>query len=307
MNSAYPAPLQVNPTEPHLETTPLSISKIMVATDFSDQAQLAAKYAARLAQRMKSQLELLHIVPSELYLTDPYVLPAELEQAERTRGMTALGEFTKKTPELRRVQHKSTVISGSAAESIIQAARDHAIDLLVLGSHGRSGMKKLVLGSVAEKVVRNLHCPVLVVGPQCTFQNENVKSVLLTVDAPMHSLRAAQYAMAIARQAGAKLTIAHIYPAVQPLDIDSSTIDSTIRELHSLVPSQTDVANDVQFRTAKGGIADEILKIASECNSGIIVTSPEDHAPVADHALGAVLSDLISKSHCPILAVSSHY
>lgn len=307
MSSAHSTFLQGQPTEPHLETTPLSLKKIMVATDFSEQSQLAARYAARLAQQMRSQLELLHIVPSELYLTDPYVLPAELEEAERARGMDALHEFAKNIPDLRIVRHKNIVLSGLAAESIIQVAEEHGIDLLVVGSHGRSGIKKLALGSVAEKVVRNLHCPVLVTGPQCTPQHEDVRSVLLAVDNPLHSLRAAQYAVAIAQQSGATLTVAHIYPAVQPGDIDSSQIDSTLRELHSLVPSQLDLAKTVQFRTAKGGIPDEILNIASECKAGMIVTSPKDHAPLADHAIGSVLSELISKSHCPILAVSSHY
>lgn len=307
MNSAYPASLQAQPLEPHLETTPLSIKKLMVATDFSEQSQLAARYASRLAQQMRSQLELLHVVPSELYLTDPYILPAELEQAERPRGMTALHEFEKKIPELRALRHKNIVLSGLAAESIIQAAEEHGIDLLVVGSHGRSGIKKLALGSVAEKIVRNLHCPVLVIGPRCSPQHEDVRSVLLAVDNPLHSLRAAQYAVAIAQQSGATLTVAHIYPAVQPGDIDSSEINRTLRELHSLVPSQLDLAKTVQFRTAKGGISEEILNIASECNAGIIVTSPKDHAPLADHAIGSVLSELISKSHCPILAVSSHY
>lgn len=307
MSSAYPASSQMEPIGPHLETTPLFIRKIMVAADFSSQSQMAVKYAARLAQRMKSQIEILHVVPTQLYVTDAYVLPAELDEAERARGGDALAEFTKKIPELHGLRHKDIVLSGPAAESIIEAARNHAVDLLVMGSQGRSGIKKLVLGSVAEKVVRNLHCPVLVIGPHCAPQDEDLKSVLLAVDVPMRSLRAAQYAVAIARQAGATLTIAHIYPAVQPLDIDQSTINDTVRELRSLVPSQGDIVNSVQFRTAKGGVAEEILKVASERKPGIIVTSPKEHVPVADHVFGAVLSDLISKSPYPILAVSRRY
>lgn len=221
--------------------------------------------------------------------------------------MAALEGFTNNIPELHLVRHENVVLSGLAAESIIQAAGERGIDLLVMGSRGRSGVKKLALGSVAEKVVRNIRCPVLVTGPGCASHYEDVRSVLLAVDSPLHSLRAAQYAVAIARQSGATLTVAHIYPAVQPEDIDSSMINRTLRELHSLVPGQLDLAKTVQFRTAKEGISEEILNIASECKAGIIVTSPKNHTPLADHAIGSVLSALISKSHCPILTVLSHF
>lgn len=306
MSAASVVSSPLKSTGPHLETTPLSIKKIMVATDFSEQSIVAAKYAAHLAKQMGSQLEILHVVPDELYVTRPYGLAADLEKAERARGTADLRDFTKKIPELRLLKHKDIVLSGSVADLIVQTAEERAVDLLVLGSHGRSGMKRLALGSVAETVIRHLHRPVLVTGPRCARQYADLSSVLLAVDVPMSSLRAAQYAAAIARQSRAALTVVHIFPA-QFGEIDPSTINDAIQELRSLIPDQLDFAKHVHFRTTKGNISQEILRAAKECKAKVIVTSPQEHSLFADHALGAVLSGLIGEARCPILSVSSHY
>jgi nucleotide-binding universal stress UspA family protein len=306
MSAAAAVGLPLKSTTPHLETTPLSIKKVMMATDFSEQSKVAAKYAARLARQMGSQLEFLHIVPEEFYVASPYMLAADLQKAERARGRAELREFTKKVPEARILRHKEIVLPGPVAELIVQTAEERAVDLLVLGSHGRSGVKKLALGSIAEKVIRHLHRPVLVTGPQCARQYADLKSVLLAVDIPMSSLRAAQYAVSIARQSVATLTVAHIFPK-QSGAIDPDALQNTWLGLHALVPSGTEYAKRVQLKAVKENAAKGILRIAKRCKAGLIVTSPKERSALADHAPGALLSELIRHAQCPILAVPAHF
>lgn len=290
---------------PHLETSPLSIRKIIIATDFSEQSILAAKYAARLAKQWGSQLDFVHIVPLELYIARPYMLAADLQKAEIARGRSDLHEFASRIPEVRISRHKEIVLAGPTVELIIEIAEQRCADLLVMGSHGRSGVKKLALGSIAEKVIRHLHRPVLVVGPHCARRYSWLKSVLLAVDLPANSLRAAQYAVSIARQSDAALTIAHVL-SEQSGRPDPGVEQRTLRGLLSLVPHEAQSSKFVHFQVARGNTPEAILRIAKECNAGLIVTGPKEHSVFGDHAPGAILGKLIGHAQCPVLAVPPH-
>jgi nucleotide-binding universal stress UspA family protein len=290
---------------PHLETSPLSIKKILMATDFSEQSVLAAKYAARLAKQMGSQLEFVHIVPQELYVARPYMLASDLQKAELERGRSDLHEFAVKIPDVRVLRHKEIVLAGPAAELIVETLEERRADLLVMGSHGRSGVRRFAVGSIAEKVIRHVHRPVLVIGPNCARRYAWLKSVLLAADLPVGSLRAAQYAVSIARQSGADVTITHVLPE-RPGPIDPAVERTTLRALLSLVPHDAQLSKHVHFRVARGDTAQTILRIAKDCNAGLIVTGPKKCSVLADHAPGAVLSKLIAHAVCPVLAVPPH-
>lgn len=276
-----------------------------MATDFSEQSMLAAKYAARLAKQMGSQLDFVHVVPQELYVARPYMLAAELQKAECARGRSDLHEFATKVPEVRVLRHKEVVLCGPTAESIIKIAEERRADLLVMGSHGRSGVKKLALGSIAEKVIRHLHRPVLVIGPNCSHRYSWLKSVLLATDISVDSLRAAQYAVSIARQSGADITITHVLPE-QSGDTNRTIEQWILRELLSLVPHDAHFSKFVHFQVVRGDTAAAILRIAKDCNAGLIVTGPKESSIFADHAPGTILSKLIGHAQCPVLAVPPH-
>ncbi|MFZ5493184.1 MAG: universal stress protein [Pseudomonadota bacterium] len=144
-----------------MPTDPLNVHKVLVPLDFSDPSQQAIQYARRFAEPSRAQLLLLYVI-------EPVAYPAELgvvinldaDLAER-----ALGELEKL-----RQQHlgdypsaRCVVRSGVADAEIVNTAREEHADLIVIGTHGFSGIKHLLLGSTAERVVRDAPCPVLTV------------------------------------------------------------------------------------------------------------------------------------------------
>ncbi len=138
------------------------MKKILVAHDGSKASDKALKAGVEMALRFESSITVLSIVP-ELYLT-------ELNDVDRQRIMTALTDETQKaldkvrsTLSAKSIEAKTIMRQGQAAEKILETAKKMKVDLLVVGSHGRHGTKKFLLGSVSAKVVDYSTCPVLVV------------------------------------------------------------------------------------------------------------------------------------------------
>jgi len=298
---ASPNPVQEQNT-PHLQTSPLHIQSIVTAIDFSEPSTWAAKYAAGLAKQLHSRLSLLHIVPMEAYTARPTLLAADLERFELERGRDELRDFAAKIPEVRIFRHEEIVLCGPTIETIDKVAELQKADLIVMGSHGRSGVSRLALGSIAETVIRHQHRPVLVTGPQCMRRYTPLKSIVLAVDLPATSLRAVQYATSIARQSGAMLAVVHVVPESAANIMD----DEKIRHnLQMLVPHDPDFAKRVSYRVLHGEASEKILNAARSRNAGILVLGAKER-PMAGHAPWTTLSHIIREATCPVLAVQPH-
>ncbi len=138
--------------------------KICCAIDFSETSQLAMEEAADVARRSQADLTLVHVyenpAAAALALEVPRLEHLEHAAAEMERtlaGWRAAAEAAAKRPV------HSVMLSGDTASEILSFLREGSFDLLVVGTHGRTGIKHLVLGSVAERLVREAHCQVLVV------------------------------------------------------------------------------------------------------------------------------------------------
>ena len=133
------------------------LKRILVPLDFSACSKKALQYAVPLAQQFGAELALLHIV--EPYPPIAELTPVRLETADE--GQQELARVAKLIPG--DISSRVTVRSGVAAHEIVEAAEDLAADLIVISTHGRTGLAHVVMGSTTEKVVRHAHCPVLVV------------------------------------------------------------------------------------------------------------------------------------------------
>lgn len=145
----------------------ISIRRILFPTDFSDAAREAQQYAVAVAERWDAELHLLHVVPAVVPYPDaasPFTSEAEpilmVEVAEKQLNHELDAEWCKNH------HYQMATVVGSAVEEILSYATENEIDLIVLGTHGRTGLSRLLIGSVAEKVVRLAKCPVLTVHPQ---------------------------------------------------------------------------------------------------------------------------------------------
>ena len=148
-----------------------TVNSILVPTDFSETADAALDYAKRLAGRVGASLHLVHVFTDPyapaLYATDVYV--PEIAAETRTRAMQeAKAELAVRLSPQEQDHFRGTtsIVTGLTAKQIAQYAADRGIELVVMGTHGRRGVAHMLLGSVAEQVVRTAPCPVLTVrGP----------------------------------------------------------------------------------------------------------------------------------------------
>ena len=150
----------------------IALKKILVPTDFSECSEVATKYARALSQAFRAELHLIHV------LENPYALLADpmsfapppnfyedLEAQTRDRLKQICADWEPPQPHVELVTSQ-----GSAFVDIVRYAREHNIDLIVMGTHGRGAIAHMLMGSVAEKVVRKAPCPVLTVRhPQHEF------------------------------------------------------------------------------------------------------------------------------------------
>jgi universal stress protein A len=141
--------------------------KILCPVDFSEFTDEILAYAVNIAKRFDSELHLIHVIPNLNYFTpyESFLTPENLVAIERNIEGEVGKDFDKITKKLD-LPFKRIVKTGVTFVEIIDYIKDQGIDLVVMGTHGRSGIEHILIGSVAEKVVRKSPCPVLTVRPK---------------------------------------------------------------------------------------------------------------------------------------------
>ena len=151
----------------------IALRQVMVPTDFSEASECALKYGRAFAASFGASLHVVHVVEDFVawsWAADTYVatLPRIREEVE-AEAVARLGQLIPPA-EAERLQAKVALLAGNPFIEIVRYAREHDIDLIVMGTHGRGPVAHALIGSVAEKVVRKAHCPVLTVRhPQHEF------------------------------------------------------------------------------------------------------------------------------------------
>jgi universal stress protein A len=146
----------------------IRLQKILLPTDFSNYSAAATKYACELATRFDAELYLLHTLEAHLASAPEFemglALPKYLKESRAAAEKSLAGVLDTKWSAGRTVIH--AVVEGSPKVEIVRYARKEIIDLIVLATHGRTGLAHVIMGSVAETVVRTAPCPVLTVRPE---------------------------------------------------------------------------------------------------------------------------------------------
>ena len=145
----------------------ITMKRILVPTDFSEFSRQAARYACELANKFDSQIDLLHVIESPVMaMPSPGApLPDEFVDGVAKGAEECLALTLKQEQEEMSLDVNRTVVHGAPFAEIVKFAAEHDSDLIVIGTHGRSGVIHALIGSVAEKVVRKSPCPVLTVRP----------------------------------------------------------------------------------------------------------------------------------------------
>jgi len=279
----------------------------LYATDFSPIAENAAPYALELARSYKGKVHALHVRPVEMYgMAPPESWPVLREAAENQ----AQEQRKYLDRVFAAVEHEAIVTEGDIWDSVAEHIEKGQIDLIVMGTHGRQGLGKLVLGSVAENVLRRAACPVLTVGPHVRVGPERVvamKHILLAANFSMASDAAAAYALSLAQENQALLDIVHVIEPQKTGEIvhPSELTAGCLSRMRALIPPEADLWCEPHTLVEVGEPAEQILNVAKARRSDLIVLGIKNAAaiPGAAHIPWTTAHKVIAGAECPVLTV----
>ncbi|HEY4930399.1 MAG TPA: universal stress protein [Terriglobales bacterium] len=287
-------------------TKPAITSRILFATDFSPCSDLALSYAVVLAAQVGAPLELLHVLPPSRPATATDVVPrVPFDQREAERQFRLLENSGK----LRGVNHSILVRRGSVWQGLDEVIQSHDSDLIVIGTHGHGGMKKVLLGSRAEEIVRLAPCPVLTIGPHVPRAGADLefKRIVYATDFLTGSLRAAPYLICFADKSQAAVTLLHAIEDNDTLVPGSPerTPKGAFEKMQNLIPADARLRLPSHVLARFGPPAETILKVAEEEKADLIVMGvrPVRAALVSTHFPRTVAHEVVSQAQCPVLTV----
>jgi len=295
----------------------LTIDRILFPTDFSPCAEDAFSHAAHLALRYDAEVYVFNVVtPQEADTANPMdFLP--LRTDEQGELYAAGSTVDVKTPVHERGSvHVSygQIESVSPAEAIVEHATKHEVDLIVMGTHGRRGMDRLLSGSVSEEVVRQAPCPVFtVLAGEEPSPGPYVDRVLAPVDLSEQSPLIVDHAGDLAAAYDASLDLLHVieqvaYPdayGVDPLTMSLPEVQERAQEaLSSMAERVADVA-PVNTHTMVGYAAHDIVDFAEENEAGLIVMATHGRTGLRRFLIGSVAEKVMRKAPCPVFTLKS--
>jgi nucleotide-binding universal stress UspA family protein len=299
----------------------VKIKIILVPLDFSPASMQALDYAVSLAKQFHAAIHLVHVHPPDEASSVPgagHLMLQSAEAIELLRG------------ELANIQRKHVptfwpenchVRGGRAYEEISELAREIDADLIVLSTRGYSGLKHLLLGSTAERVVRSASCPVLVVRKRkqkaktasATF---TIRKILVPVDFSECSMVGVRYAAFLAKTLGSSLRLFHaMYPYTNYVIADRVGVrlspmveaqqEASREQMDEL--KQKDFLRDVSLETkiATGSAIDEICGEASQADIDLVVTSTHGRTGFKHALIGSVAEHVVRYAERPVLVVPS--
>jgi nucleotide-binding universal stress UspA family protein len=307
-SSAVPNPLE------------FKIERILVPLDFSPPSMEALDYAVWLGKQFRAATHLVHVYPPD-EASAPGAAHLLLQSAEAIERLNE--ELTsihrKHVPTFR--PENCHIRSGRPYEEIVRLAREIHADLIVLATRGHSGLKHLLLGSTAERVVRNAPCPVLVVRKRkqkakASGEAFAIRTILVPTDFSQCSLAGTEYAAFLARTLGATLRLFHaMYPYTNYVFVDragvrlsglAEAMEETARqEMDAL--KQMDFLRGVPVQTEilPGPAVDEICAAAGDPAVDLIVTSTHGRTGLKHALIGSVAEHVVRYAGRPVLVVPS--
>jgi nucleotide-binding universal stress UspA family protein len=274
-------------------TAPIAIRNVMFATDLSYASAPAIPYAVEIAGVYGAKINVVHVKTGEWSREQE-------EQSDRLKEM------------LKGVPHEFTILSGGptalkergdAAGTILELAATSNTDLIVMGTHGRSGLGRVLIGSVAETVFREAPCPVLTVGPRMTNDPKwslKIRQVLFATDLMPGSQGARPYAISLAQENRARLIITSVLAQSE----DVAQIENRMIRLQALVPPAAGLWREPVCVVEIGDPAEKILDVAGAYHPDVIVMGLRPQSVgVATRLARPTAHRVIAGANCPVMTV----
>ena len=296
----------------------MKFQNILVPIDFSEFSSNVLNYAIGLAEKFHSKLILLHAVV--LFEDDVNEEQRLQEYEEWVRKREKNIDAHMKKNELRVNQKGISVDSVilrsiSAADAILEYLNDHSCDLIIMGTHGRTGLKHIFLGSVAEKIVRLSPIPVLSV--HRSVQDFRIENIIAPIDFSIYSKNAADYAISIAENFKAQVNFIHviekeIHPSFYAsgvesiFQIDTGLQDRVIQNMQGFLEEQLNSDIKPRFMVKEGRAHREIVEYAKEEKADLIVISTHGLTGLEYLLLGSTTEKVVRWASCPVLTLKTN-
>jgi nucleotide-binding universal stress UspA family protein len=308
----------------------IGFKQILLATDFSEGSQRAFAYATAVAGRYGSALSVVHVIPPEPRDRIPLEpLPRQLNR----RRLDAEEQLKNLGARMNNLDHHLLLEQGPVWDALARVVQREKVDLLVLGTHGRGGLKKLVLGSVAEEVLRLAPCPVLTIGPHVSSAGSGAGSdaiefrrILFATDFGPASAKAFPYALFLAEEHQAKLVLLHMVSRMPAADLNPPAYgssayvadefmkwqhtmrDKSISKLMQLLPDDAKLAAAPEYVVGTDFLPEGILDVAATHKTELIVMGANRTSSprLAAHMPWALTHEVICQAKCPVLTVNDY-
>ena len=289
----------------------IKLQNMLFATDFSPVAQTALSYALNLARAYDARIFSVDVLPHMPFVEAPQP-DAEQIRLSAKQQMTALAA----SELFRGLKHEELIEQGEVPEVLAKLVRDKAIDLIVIGTGGRHGLGKLLLGSVAEEVFRTAECPVLTVGPHDKPWAGPLRHILFVADFGPESVHGLPYAISLAEENRARLTLLHVAPepgvvlpepepGALPVFDREEIIAFTEKHLRDLIPQANQLWHEPEYKVEFGPAADMIVKAAETVD--MIVLGVKKPGVLTTHLGEGVAYMVVCEAPCPVLSVGARY
>ena len=302
------------------DTLVVEFPHILCPVDLSESSLRPLAHAAALTRWYKSQLTVLHVVPTFDPMEVPpsslggavhlvYPVPREEVLAELRRVVDAAGAGP--------IDAVFAAEAGDPARTIVDQAVTIPADLVVLGTHGRGGFERFIVGSVAEKVLRRAPCPVLTVPPHATAKlpaEVRFKNILCPMDFSPSALQALGFALDLARQAEGSVTVVQVIEWLAEEEPRTTVhfnvpeyrqylIDDARARVQALVAEEPRTWATIQDVVVLGRAHREILRIAADSRTDLIVMGAQGRGGLGLTLFGSTTQQVVRAAQCPVLTV----
>ena len=296
----------------------VEFKRILCPVDLSELSVRTLAYAGAIASWYDAHLTALHVVSSltpmdvrtgvePVSMVYPLSRDEVLEQLRQTVAAAGLGEGTVAL----------TAEAGEAAATVVDQAVAMRADLLVMGTHGRSGFDRFFLGSVTEKVLRKAPCPVLTVPPHAPATPPSevaLRTILCPIDFSSAALEAFGFALDLARRSDASVVLVHAieflaeeepreYAHFNVPEFRSSLLEDARQRLESLVSGEPRLNRGVRTVVVVGRAHHRILHIAADEGADLIVMGAQGRGGAALALFGSTTQQVVRGATCPVLTV----
>jgi hypothetical protein len=266
------------------------MERLLVATDWSESSRSAVEEAIQLAKACSSKLIAMTTVLTNIENVTPWVIErAEKEMQEKLESIRGMASE-------QGIDCETYVYRGEDPYmDIVNAAVMEHVDMIVMGTHGRRGIKKLIMGSVTGNVIGHAHCNVLVVPPDA---KTDYRSILIATDGSIQSTAAASEAVAIAKRYGSSLIIVSVAPSAAEV----SFAGENLKQVMELAEKE---GLKKEGMALPGKPHEVILEIAKQKHVGLIVIGSHGKTSLMSCLMGSVTERVISLTESAVLIVKA--